>query len=514
MTGKIYLNLRNNQQEETQLNIKCVNDDITELSVNAKLDCLPYDFQKVLASEYCAYADISINGNIDGVLSRVQYNPFWSRPSFEKDLSKLSDNIQNILIKQGDKYTAVLPLCMHDYNAYISPSADKNTLRIKITKYYEGSKEISGTFAIFAEDTDPYNAVHKAYEYAVNKGYILTPLKENKKFPEIYKGLGWCTWNAFYHDVTEKGIIAKLEEFKNKEIPIKWIIIDDGWSKVSKKDDFKITSFFEDKTKFPNGLKGFITYIKEHYGIRQVGIWHSLTGYWYGIEKDSSLYESQKSNLTKTNSGYIVPSAKGAYEFFDVWHKYLKEQGVDFVKIDTQGNTTEFFKGRCDCVKYAVEIQKAADRSVVNNFGGNVVNCMGLSNINIHNRPYTALIRSSDDFYPDKKGSFREHLEQNVYNAVFLGNLYYCDFDMWWTNNDSTADSAALRAISGGPVYVSDKIGDTNAEWLKKMIDKNGDLRLYDGVAVPTIDCLFGYDKTLKVQNTINGKTEIKEFTF
>ena len=85
---------------------------------------------------------------------------------------------------------------------------------------------------------------------------------------------------------------------------------------------------------------------------------------------------------------------------------------------------------------------------------------------------------------------------------------------MWWTNNDSTADSAALRAISGGPVYVSDKIGDTNAEWLKKMIDKNGDLRLYDGVAVPTIDCLFGYDKTLKVQNTINGKTEIKEFTF
>lgn len=513
MTGKLYLNLRSNLREEAKLNIKC-GDSITELSVDAKLDCLPYDFQRVLASDYCAYADLSLSCGVDGVLSRVLYNPFWSKPSFERDMSRLADNIQNMLIKQGDKYTAILPLCMSDYNAYISASDEKNTLRIKITKYYEGSKKLCGVFAVLAENSNPYMAVHMAYEYAVNRGYILTPLRENKRLPEIYKKLGWCTWNAFYHDVTEKGIIDKLEEFKSKNVPIKWIIIDDGWSKTAENSNFEISSFFEDRTKFPNGLREFIRHIKENYGIEKVGVWHSLTGYWYGIEKNSDLYERQKNRLTETNSGYIIPSDNGAYDFFNEWHEYLKGQGVDFVKIDTQGNTVEFLKGQRDCVKKAIEIQNAADRSVMNNFDGNVVNCMGLSNINLHNRPYSALVRSSDDFYPDKKGSFKEHLIQNVYNAVFLRNLYYCDFDMWWTANESAADSSALRAISGGPVYVSDKVGDTNGEYLKSLIDENGVIPLFESVAVPTPDCLFGYDKTLKVQNTLNGEVVIKEFTF
>ena len=61
---------------------------------------------------------------------------------------------------------------------------------------------------------------------------------------------------------------------------------------------------------------------------------------------------------------------------------------------------------------------------------------------------------------------------------------------------------------------MSDKVGDTNGEYLKSLIDENGVIPPFESVAVPTPDCLFGYDKTLKVQNTLNGEVVVKEFTF
>ena len=41
--------------------------------------------------------------------------------------------------------------------------------------------------------------MHKAYKYAVEKGYVKTKMREDKKLPEIYKGFGWCSWDTFYH---------------------------------------------------------------------------------------------------------------------------------------------------------------------------------------------------------------------------------------------------------------------------------------------------------------------------
>lgn len=50
-----------------------------------------------------------------------------------------------------------------------------------------------------------------------------------KQLPEIANYLGWCTWDAFYHDVSAQGIANGLQSFKQAGVQPRWIIIDDGW---------------------------------------------------------------------------------------------------------------------------------------------------------------------------------------------------------------------------------------------------------------------------------------------
>ena len=484
--------------------------------VFAEISCcrMPYDFAKVFRSDKSAYIDIELCEKPKGILSQVLYNPFWCAPSFENDLTYVPENIQNMLIDMGDYKTAVLPLCNDSFYASISASERNSCVRIDLSKCFEGDDSLSGTAAIFSVDKNSYVAVRHGFEYAYDKSFIKSLLKKSKKLPDMYKGIGWCTWNAFYHDVNENGILKKMEEFKKKKIPISWIVIDDGWSERSEKDSFMIKSFFEDKKKFPGGLKWLINKLKKEYGVKAVGVWHALTGYWYGVEAGSELHESQKRNLHKTRAEHIIPNGTGAFDFFNCWHKYLKEQGVDFVKIDAQGNIFEFLYGEKNCMAECAEVHLAADKSAFDNFRGNVINCMGMGNLSVFSRRYSALSRSSDDFYPEKPESFKTHIIQNIYNAVFHGNLFFCDFDMWQTDNITARQSSVLRAVSGGPVYISDGLDESKAEYIKPIIDEDGRIIMCDNAAVPTGDCLFKNPEcgVLKVYNKIGDEWIVTVF--
>lgn len=116
------------------------------------------------------------------------------------------------------------------------------------------------------------------------------------------------------------------------------------------------------------------------------------------------------------------------------------------------------------------------------------------------------LTRSSDDFYPNKDDSFKTHIVQNVLNSVFLSDILFCDYDMWWSNHKTAVQSGMLRAISGGPIYVSDKIGDSMLSYIEPLVEDDGKILRCDNVGKPTMDCLFTdmskFDGILKVFNT------------
>lgn len=479
--------------------------------LSLQMNCIPYpyDYFRAFQKEQAVKLSFYLEKKGYKAMAIRKYNPFWTEPVFLSDGSREHcGKLQQLLVDEGNgNYIHLMPLANKNGVAELEYSGEGGEFTLNYSLCMSGQTTLNDCVMIISCADDPYEAVQRSFAVASERKLIHTPLKKDKEYPECLKGLGWCTWNAFYHDVTAEGIRSKLEEFRQKKVPIKWIIIDDGWSPVK---DFKLLSLYEDRSKFPEGLKSFIREIKENYGIEYVGVWHAFTGYWFGIAEDGELYRENPELFIKNPAGLILPSneEEKAYRFFSKWHVWLREQGVDFLKVDAQGNALEFSQHMPESHEAVQALHRALERSVKENFGGNMINCMGLGSLDMYFRETSAVVRNSDDFFPDRTHGFTEHILQNAYNAVFNDQLYYCDFDMWWTKHCSAKQSSVLRAISGGPIYISDKIGETDPDYLLPLLDQDGYIKRCDHAAKPMLDCLFSdpRGKVLKLFNTYQGK--------
>ncbi len=472
------------------------------LFINVDCECQfePYDYTRV----FQRYGSVVITAEVEGVekiLAQRIKSPFWAGPEFADDFTAIPDRTQVLLLKCKDTCKFIYALADENFQTTFRSTSEKDKFEISINKISPDTTVAKGTALIMTEDKDPYEAIRKGFEVLEKEKLIRTKLKKHKKFPETLNYLGWCTWNAFYHDVTHDGIIGKMEEFKAKGIPVRWVLIDDGWSEYN--DDMTLRTIYEDRTKFPGGLKETVKVLKEKYGVLSVGAWHSATGYWKGTEfKDET--------TLSTPQGIEVPAG---YEFYSKWHTYLKEQGIDFVKVDCQGNIWEYMHNNPGSLAATIKAQQGLDKAARENFEF-MINCMGMVNINMLNRDDSVMCRNSDDFFPLEKEKLENHVMQNSYNALFNDHLYFCDFDMWWSEHFQAAQNAVLRAISGGPFYLSDKIDGSSAKVVRDFVDENGRLNRYDHAAKPTPDCVFGIDKVLKIFNNRGEDGAVATFTF
>lgn len=115
----------------------------------------------------------------------------------------------------------------------------------------------------------------------------------------------------------------------------------------------------------------------------------------------------------------------------------------------------------------------------------------------------TAVARASDDFYPRDPSSTTPHIAASAYNSLFLSPLVVPDWDMFQSKHPGADLHAAARAVSGGPVYVSDRPGNHNFDVLKQLVLPDGSILRAQIPARPTRDSLF--------QNVLrDGKTLLK----
>lgn len=410
---------------------------------------------------------------------------WWMYPAFVGSFADLPKQTQSAFVKLGDRHIHILPLTGDNFRCELDGDG------LHLTSGMPSLKSLRGDFLAVTVTDDPFDAVRECYVDARALGAIRVPLREEREMPSFARGFGWCTWDSFKVTVSAELIYEKLREFKEKHIPLKWMIIDDGWLQFREQ---KLTSFEPDPQKFPEGFDGCIRRIKEEFGVEKVGVWHTFTGgYWSGVDPESPLFAEQKDNLFLSPAGIYLPSLdeEKAFRFWDAWHARLRAWGVDFLKVDNQSSATPYLAGSIPTAE-GVRIQhRAMERSINKNFGGDVINCMGMDMENVFARPFSGLSRNSDDFFPDRKRGFVKHLVQNAYNALWHGQMYHCDFDMWWSSHESAAQSGVLRAISGSPIYVSDKIGCSDPAYILPTVAADGTVMLCDGPAMPTRDCLY-----------------------
>lgn len=434
---------------------------------------------------------VNMPANTDGADRALIYhhycNPCWTYCTWDLNITQHGEKSENMLLKKGDDHFAVTTLVGKSHRSAI----DKDGFFCYVGT--AGSTEFSGPVIAVTIDSDPLKSMEKNYRYAHEVGAIAVPLRDGRTYDPMFEEFGWCSWNAFYQQPTSAKIYEKLDELKEKNVPVKWIIIDDGWSPVKEN---KLLDFKEDREKFPEGLKECIRRIKEDYGIEKVGVWHTIHAYWQGIHPDSELVKSHEDSLVFSpgwNRTVPINDLEKQFKFWDDWHGYLESCGVDFVKVDNQGGCGYLYIGICPIMEGVWINHEAIERSIDKHFGGNVINCMGMDLENVQTRPRSGMNRNSDDFYPEREGGFEIHLRMNIYNAIWHSQIMHCDYDMWWSGKSDPVQSGLLRAISGGPIYISDAVGDTNRDNILPVVGENGDICRLDHYAMPTYDCIY-YD--------------------
>ena len=415
------------------------------------------------------------------------HRDWWTRPAFITKWNQVPKRTQSIYMEKATKAEYLLPLSGNHYKTYAAPGID-DALTLIMTAYKAGMNEVDETVFLLSEGKDIYEAVDCAYKSLAEKRKL--PMRSQKEYPEMFEYLGWCSWDAFYTDITEEKVRLKAEEFIQKEVPVRWFLMDDGWLSVHNQ---KLYSFLPEKSKFPDGFEKMIKEIKENSMVDWFGVWHAFGGYWGGIEPDSEVAYQQKEHLIETSDGKLLPypEAEKGYGFFKDWYEILRAQGIDFVKVDGQSAIKNYYANNravCCAAKGAHEALEGAAAAYM---GGRLINCMGMAMENILSRPGSAISRNSDDFVPDNAEGFQEHLLQNSYNALYHDELYYCDWDMFWTSHPDAEKHGILRAISGGPVYVSDRSGETEKKSLLPLIYRDGRITRMKRAAKPTLDCIF-----------------------
>lgn len=460
-----------------------------------------------LNSESAIGLDVQSLGDMKGYMADYLCCQWWCEPYIGNDITKIPKNTQALLWeKQEGDFGFLLPVCDEKYKCTINGSEDG--LSIKLFSWYTGLSECNSLAFIIAEGKNPFELSEKCVEYGLELLDNGCKVRKERRYPEIFDYLGWCSWDALQIRVNTDGLLEKCEEFKNKEIPVRWAIIDDMWAEVKGLNDIpeeasfdemadimhqsKLYSFEADKVRFPFGLKDCIDKIKAGYELK-VGIWHPSTGYWSGIDPNGLIVKEYKDELVETEDGYIVvsPQLDKAFLFYNAFHSYLKRCGADFVKIDDQSNISKFYQGKLPVGQVGRNLHKAMESSAGSNFDNQLINCAGMAMENMWNRPTSAIARCSNDFLPENRAWFIKHILHCSYNSFIQGNFQWCDWDMWWSDDGQAIKNSILRGISGGPIYLSDKIGRSIKEVIMPLILSDGKILRCDRPAVPTKDCLM-----------------------
>ncbi|KAK4398673.1 putative galactinol--sucrose galactosyltransferase 1 [Sesamum angolense] len=308
-------------------------------------------------------------------------------------------------------YVVFLPILEGDFRAVLQGNAN-NELEICLESGDPAVQDFDGSHLVFVgAGSDPFDVITNAVKTV--EGHLQTFChRERKKMPDMLNWFGWCTWDAFYTNVTAEGVKQGFGEF---------VIIDDGWQSVgmdptSEKAQADNSANFANRLtnikenhKFQKdgkqgervedpamGISHIVSEIKDQHSVKYVYVWHALAGYWGGVRPGMTGMEHYESKMaypvsspgvqsnepcdalnsvTKTGLGLVNPEK--VYNFYNELHSYLASAGIDGVKVDVQNILETLGAGHGGRVKLARKYHQALEASISRNFPDNgIISCM------------------------------------------------------------------------------------------------------------------------------------------
>lgn len=454
-------------------------------------------------------------GTIVGIkrfTSLQRFSPFWVRPAVGRSECDVRPETLWLLAETAHlDYTMIVPLL--DATSRYSVRASDGGMAL-VAETGDAALSVTAGVALFvATGKDPY-ALAAAGARAIQRFLGTGRLRADKPLPDFVDKFGWCTWDAFYKDVSAHKLRDGLASFAQVGVPPRWLVLDDGWQQWQRGSggEDRLQSF-EANERFEGDLTALVHTAKTQFGIQHFMVWHALLGYWGGLSEQvfadygvrtvarsfgpGVLEQEPRWNVQPWGAQIGVPSAQGLARFYDDWHARLARQGVDGVKVDAQAMVEAVSAGQGGRIALAKASKVALETSVSRHFNGRLINCMSCGSEGAYLSAASSVMRGSDDFFPDRLNSHGQHLHVNAMVGLWFGEFMQPDWDMFQSAHPQGAFHAAARAVSGGPVYVSDKVGQHDVELLRKLVLWDGTVLRADLPGRPTWDSVFA-DPTLE----------------
>lgn len=301
-------------------------------------------------------------------------------------------------------------------------------------------------------------------------GNIRKLIEEKRVISPCFEKLGWHSRLAFGEEVTHQNIIQAVRSIRKAGFGLGFVIIEQGWQTVTctQEGSPSLFSFEADSKKFPQGLKGLITQLHE-LGIEQVGVWHEITGHKGGIHAGLA----KKYDFLPDLFGRYFPGHDlgRTFQFFYDYYAYLKEQGVSFIKIGNQENTSHHCKKERDVTHPYRHLQTAIQGASSLHFHSAQFSTDYLGNGNLFywTNSFTAS-KGNDGNSIQAVSSIPSHLT----HVFWLKHFMHLDFDAWITEGASNETFAIFHALSGNLNVISDPPGKHNKELLQKSVLSSG----------------------------------------
>lgn len=375
------------------------------------------------------------------------------------------------------------------------------------------------------------------------------PLADDVKaqwYETWYDGLGYCecpkdiplaifltdltlgTWNSLGQKLSEEKILNALDVLAKNNINISTLIIDDNWQDIDYAGPTQfqhgLNNFEAEPRAFPKGLRSFVSEIRsKHKNIQSIAVWHALLGYWGGISPTGPLAnryktielrredkDAERRNLPLKGKMTVI-AKEDIPDFYNDYYRFLSSCGIDAVKTDAQFvmDTWTSASARSHLTRAYLDAWTVAS---LRHFSNRAISCMSqvpqiMFSSQLPRNRTPVVCRNSDDFFPDSPSSHPWYVWTNAHNALLTQHLNVIpDWDMFQTISPSSPASsnyasfhAAARAISGGPIYITDIPGHHDLSLIQQLTGlsprgNNKSVIFRPSNTGKTIDPYAGYD--------------------
>jgi len=331
-------------------------------------------------------------------------------------------------------------------------------------------------------------------------------LRTAKHYPDVFRYLGWCSWEEYFFTINERKLLEVIDGIDASPVPIRYLLIDDGHQHHERSGELSYAELnsptfdgmmkarlisFAPNERFPGGWTKVMERVRSS-SVQWIGLWLNFNGYWGGIHPDNELeLEEHLVELQDGNHKYLLPKEGEAHAaaFYSAYLNAQREAGFDFLKIDQQAAGLEKYRrgGAGNPVACAAGNAQAMDAASARLMQTHI-NCMAHNAVAIFHTRTSAVTRCSEDYKKGDKLWAKRHIHNSFATIPVLGHTVWGDHDMFHSNDPAAAEAMSIsKALSGGPVYLSDAPEQFRTAVIEPLIYADGELLrpLAPGVPLP-----------------------------